>query len=887
MRSRGLVAVLAIAAVMATVPIGAGADLGFNGTIEGQVTLWGTGEPVEGAEVRGNYEFGFVSAITDANGHYQLANLEAGNYSVGFLRNDISDPFVWYDEVLTITDDEVFNGIDGMVQDAGTMIGRAVSKATGDPIAGICADVYDSSDTLIGTAESNAGGWLLYPAITVTLADSWSSSKARVYDCNDLGYAERWHFGLVEYLSERGRFESELAPPGEIVGTVTGPFGSPLNGICVSLWQGATHLEDELTDSEGWYDFSGLTDGGYELDFEDCNDPVNYEPEWDVPVVVVGGEATYHDQSLEFASTITGVVTDASTGLPLQGICVIGTEEWFMGSRFWFELTDALGRYTLVVPTESEHQYVRAYWCGEGPAQYGEQWWDGAGSFEEATDLAMTLPGHRTGVDIAMPKMASLQGTLTGADGLPAETYILLEPQFEPNGYVPFGTSNTDGTYRLDNIEPGEYLVSFGSDNPPSTYALEWYDDATEKADATPVVFEAADVITIDAELDQVGVVEWDFVVDWEAFPTMCAYLSDEYGDTVATLSDRAEDHFEIGGLAAGDYLLYAEDCDTTDPDVAPVWYPDATTRSEATMLSVDGDVTDLGDWFLSGDVPGPSTVEGSVSWGGTPFDACVTVFDEDFAIVEETVAVAGSYSATGLTLHGPTAALHVKAEDCGDSATEGWYGGTTQVDALAIPFGLGMDWAGIDIDLPGEPPLPPSNTFTDDDGSVFEADIEWLAAEGVTRGCNPPVNDEFCPNAAVTRGQMAAFLVRALGLTDQLDDPFIDDDGSVFEADIEKLAAAGITRGCNPPANDSFCPNDPVTRGQMAAFLVRALSYTDAGEGDLFTDDDGSIFEDAIDKLATAGVTRGCNPPTNDRFCPGDVVTRGQMAAFLHRALG
>lgn len=133
----------------------------------------------------------------------------------------------------------------------------------------------------------------------------------------------------------------------------------------------------------------------------------------------------------------------------------------------------------------------------------------------------------------------------------------------------------------------------------------------------------------------------------------------------------------------------------------------------------------------------------------------------------------------------------------------------------------------------------------------------------------------------------MAAFLVRALGLTDQLDDPFIDDDGSVFEADIEKLAAAGITRGCNPPANDSFCPNDPVTRGQMAAFLVRALSYTDAGEGDLFTDDDGSIFEDAIDKLATAGVTRGCNPPTNDRFCPGDVVTRGQMAAFLHRALG
>ena len=72
-----------------------------------------------------------------------------------------------------------------------------------------------------------------------------------------------------------------------------------------------------------------------------------------------------------------------------------------------------------------------------------------------------------------------------------------------------------------------------------------------------------------------------------------------------------------------------------------------------------------------------------------------------------------------------------------------------------------------------------------------------------------------------------------------------------------------------------------------MAAFLVRALNYTDNGGGDLFVDDDDSIFEADIDRLATAGVTKGCNPPDNDRFCPTNNVTRGQMAAFLHRALG
>jgi len=50
---------------------------------------------------------------------------------------------------------------------------------------------------------------------------------------------------------------------------------------------------------------------------------------------------------------------------------------------------------------------------------------------------------------------------------------------------------------------------------------------------------------------------------------------------------------------------------------------------------------------------------------------------------------------------------------------------------------------------------------FVDDDDSIFEADIEWLAAANVTKGCNPPVNDRFCPDSPVTRGQMAAFMHR------------------------------------------------------------------------------------------------------------------------------
>lgn len=178
-------------------------------------------------------------------------------------------------------------------------------------------------------------------------------------------------------------------------------------------------------------------------------------------------------------------------------------------------------------------------------------------------------------------------------------------------------------------------------------------------------------------------------------------------------------------------------------------------------------------------------------------------------------------------------------------------------------------------------------NPFIDDDGHIFENAIEWLAGEGITQGCNPPTNNRFCPDDQVTRGQMAAFLVRAQGYTAIASDFFVDDNGSVFENAINRLRTAGVTQGCNPPVNNRFCPADNVTRGQMAAFLVRAFDLPAYNGPDIFVDDNGNVFEGAIERLAQAGITVGCNPPSNDRFCPNQEVTRGQMAAFLKRALG
>jgi hypothetical protein len=181
---------------------------------------------------------------------------------------------------------------------------------------------------------------------------------------------------------------------------------------------------------------------------------------------------------------------------------------------------------------------------------------------------------------------------------------------------------------------------------------------------------------------------------------------------------------------------------------------------------------------------------------------------------------------------------------------------------------------------------LKPGGTFTDDNGHFAEGAIEAIAAEDVTKGCNPPANDKFCPEGDISRGQMAAFIARALGLPSTPIDFFGDDDDSVFEPAINKLAAANITLGCNPPANTRFCPDEIVSRGQMAAFIARAFELTAGLGADVFTDDDGSVFEAAIDRIWTAGITTGCNPPTNDQYCPASMVKRGQMAIFLMKAL-
>ena len=169
--------------------------------------------------------------------------------------------------------------------------------------------------------------------------------------------------------------------------------------------------------------------------------------------------------------------------------------------------------------------------------------------------------------------------------------------------------------------------------------------------------------------------------------------------------------------------------------------------------------------------------------------------------------------------------------------------------------------------------------TFIDVEPTRFFAPgVYFLRENGLTTGTLPGL---FEPMDRVTRGQMATFLHRFMDLPpSSADSPFEDLAPDAFYLDaVAWLAETGITTGTSPT---TFSPDDFVTRGQMATFLWRVCGRISPDAPSPFDDvPRGTYFAEAVAWLAETGITTGTSPTT---FSPDDFVTRGEMAAFLHR---
>ncbi|HEY2796643.1 MAG TPA: hypothetical protein VGK26_02025 [Thermoanaerobaculia bacterium] len=179
--------------------------------------------------------------------------------------------------------------------------------------------------------------------------------------------------------------------------------------------------------------------------------------------------------------------------------------------------------------------------------------------------------------------------------------------------------------------------------------------------------------------------------------------------------------------------------------------------------------------------------------------------------------------------------------------------------------------------------------TFTDvAPSSLYYPFIEAAAHYAVTAGCG---NLDYCSDASVSRAEMAVFLLKSRYGASHVPPPatgtvFDDVHPGDFAADwIEELAGLAITAGCDVA---TYCPADPVTRQQMAVFLLKTLegsAYIPPDPigvfGDVPTDDP---FAPWIEDLVTRQITGGCQTDPL-LYCPLRSTSRGEMAVFLTKA--
>ena len=296
-------------------------------------------------------------------------------------------------------------------------------------------------------------------------------------------------------------------------------------------------------------------------------------------------------------------------------------------------------------------------------------------------------------------------------------------------------------------------------------------------------------------------------------------------------------------GAVLGSGLLAADRVFTTDIQVLPPDLPFAGTGCSGIPASATLTVTRTGNGTVTSLPPG-------IDCGAT----CSADFDGGTQVALKAVPMPGSYFA-------------------------GWSGACAGMDDC----NLVMDQAravGATFKLENEFADVPADSWA-------YGYIHAIRDAGITRGCG---GYNFCPQGLVTREEMAAFLIRALEGEPQNDycgglGPFGDVDAAAWSCPyIKRLSERGITNGCG---GNNYCPDAQVSREQVAALIVRAIDVEPevdycGGVAPFFDVSPSAWSCGYIQRLVELGVTQGCG---NGYYCPKASVTREQMAAFLARA--
>ena len=625
----------------------------FAGSISGTVTGPDGETPLAGIGVslfvwNGEDGWDWISGgFTDDIGQYEISELEAGAYRIGFWDDSSNYLTEIYDNALdldmgadiAVAAEGVTDGINASLAAAAKITGTVTGPDGTTVLEGIQVVAYswNSEDQWwdwIQSANTDAAGEYEIGGLAAGIyrVQFFGSGYYQGQVYNGAANLDEGLDVVVPAATTVANINASLAAVGKISGTVTGTNGSTgLQGVYAGcyFWNGLywEGMAGSHTDEDGRYEIDSLAAGTYRVVFYDMyngcisetyNDVSGTEPANGTDVVVVVGETTAGiDASLTDGAEISGTVTGPDGMMALEGIYV-GAYSWNSEDQCWDGIasadTAADGRY--VISNLAAGTY-RVQFFGHG--DYLDEVYNDVADLDAGQDISVPASATVENIDASLAMASKISGMVTGPDGTTAleGIHVVAYSRNSEGWWDWVGSANTDaaGEYEIRGLTAGTYRVQFDGSG---YYQGQVYSGAANLDEGWDVVVPAsATVEDINATLAAAGkiagtVTGMNGSTGLQDIYARSYLWNGSYWALKAGAFTDEDGRYEIDGLAAGTYRVVFYDwnggylSETYDdvPGTEPDNGTDVVVVVGETTAGIDASLTAGG--AIAGTVTGP-----------------------------------------------------------------------------------------------------------------------------------------------------------------------------------------------------------------------------------------------------------------------------------------
>ncbi|MCU1404490.1 MAG: hypothetical protein JWQ43_793 [Glaciihabitans sp.] len=593
-------------------------------------------------------------------------------------------------------------------------IAEASARISGTVLGGAAGTTPLSNIRVIAWQEN--GGW----SATTDAAGKYeiigldAGSYTVEFSSNDgLHRSEYWDnqptsetatsFVLTE-TGQRTGVNAVLAPAAVVSGRVTSSAGTGLDGITVVIYDADQNwVGYSYTDATGAYSVGNLTPGQRTIAFMDydgnyLNEVWDNKPSFETATMftlTAGQKLTGRNASLATAATISGVITDDTTGKPVPNISVRALSgDDSPGSAD----TDENGRYTIGgLPAGS-------YTLNVYSDTHQTEWWNNRTLQQDADSIAVSAGQKLTGKNIGVALAGSLTGTVTDSAGAPIQSQFVSVLNAAGEEYL-YSWTDSDGVYMITGVAPGKYRVQFGQNSSGEEFLSEWWDNKSSLAAATVLTVVGGKASTADAQLTRGG------TISGTVTGTAGAALSDIYVSAYSTDSEwqggtstDEKGSYTLVGLTSGNYTLQFFDNGQLNRGYLSEWWNDKPTREAADVIAVVAGKDSTGknvSLATGGEITGKVTADATgLPVAGVQVSASSS--DNGSGYVRTETDSSGNYTLTGLSADSYSVYFSSQSDvlmsEWWDNKTESWSSDPVQATPGSTTSGINAQLAAAGV---------------------------------------------------------------------------------------------------------------------------------------------------------------------------------------------